>query len=115
NGCCRRAKILCGGFSRLATEFGRTARINGTDGTDHGTATVGLPVGGALNGGRAIRRLAWIKASESLPGPRSPTDDRSAPYSRSGRATHCAPAKRHWRRLCSPGSEAVKPIAGLVA
>ena len=34
----------------LATEFGRTAHINGTDGTDHGTATVALLVGGALKG-----------------------------------------------------------------
>jgi uncharacterized protein (DUF1501 family) len=32
----------------LATEFGRTARINGTAGTDHGTATVALLVGGLL-------------------------------------------------------------------
>jgi uncharacterized protein (DUF1501 family) len=38
----------------LITEFGRTARINGTDGTDHGTATVALLVGGALKGGRVI-------------------------------------------------------------
>jgi uncharacterized protein (DUF1501 family) len=38
----------------LVTEFGRTARINGTDGTDHGTATVALLLGGALNGGRVI-------------------------------------------------------------
>src|SRR5204863_5439359 len=30
----------------LVTEFGRTARINGTDGTDHGTATVALLLGG---------------------------------------------------------------------
>jgi uncharacterized protein (DUF1501 family) len=32
----------------VATEFGRTARINGTDGTDHGTGTVALLFGGAL-------------------------------------------------------------------
>ena len=36
----------------VVTEFGRTARINGTDGTDHGTATVALLAGGALKGGR---------------------------------------------------------------
>src|SRR5262249_30087460 len=36
----------------IVTEFGRTARINGTDGTDHGTATVALIAGGALRGGR---------------------------------------------------------------
>jgi uncharacterized protein (DUF1501 family) len=38
----------------LVTEFGRTARINGTQGTDHGTATVALLAGGALKGGRVI-------------------------------------------------------------
>ena len=34
------------------TEFGRTAHINGTVGTDHGTATVAFLAGGALAGGR---------------------------------------------------------------
>jgi uncharacterized protein (DUF1501 family) len=38
----------------LVTEFGRTAAINGTRGTDHGTATVALLVGGAVAGGRVI-------------------------------------------------------------
>jgi len=38
----------------IVTEFGRTARVNGTDGTDHGTATVALLAGGALKGGRVI-------------------------------------------------------------
>jgi uncharacterized protein (DUF1501 family) len=38
----------------LVTEFGRTAHINGTQGTDHGTATVALLAGGALKGGRVI-------------------------------------------------------------
>ena len=34
------------------TEFGRTARVNGTKGTDHGTATVAFVLGGAVAGGR---------------------------------------------------------------
>ena len=38
----------------LATEFGRTAAINGTRGTDHGTATAAFLVGGAVKGGRVI-------------------------------------------------------------
>jgi uncharacterized protein (DUF1501 family) len=38
----------------LVTEFGRTAAINGTRGTDHGTATVAFLVGGAVAGGRVI-------------------------------------------------------------
>jgi uncharacterized protein (DUF1501 family) len=38
----------------LLTEFGRTAAINGTRGTDHGTATAALLLGGAVAGGRVI-------------------------------------------------------------
>jgi uncharacterized protein (DUF1501 family) len=38
----------------LATEFGRTAAINGTHGTDHGTATAAFLVGGAVRGGKVI-------------------------------------------------------------
>ncbi len=38
----------------IATEFGRTARVNGTDGTDHGTGMAAVLVGGALKGGRLI-------------------------------------------------------------
>jgi uncharacterized protein (DUF1501 family) len=38
----------------VVTEFGRTAAVNGTDGTDHGTATAALLIGGAVRGGRVI-------------------------------------------------------------
>src|SRR5262249_41215903 len=38
----------------IITEFGRTARINGTDGPDHGTATGALLTAGRLKGGRGI-------------------------------------------------------------
>jgi uncharacterized protein (DUF1501 family) len=38
----------------VATEFGRTAAINGTRGTDHGTAAAAFLLGGAVRGGRVI-------------------------------------------------------------
>jgi uncharacterized protein (DUF1501 family) len=38
----------------VATEFGRTAAINGTRGTDHGTGAAAFLLGGAVNGGRVI-------------------------------------------------------------
>jgi uncharacterized protein (DUF1501 family) len=38
----------------LATEFGRTAAANGTRGTDHGTASAALLLGGAVQGGRVV-------------------------------------------------------------
>lgn len=46
-----------------ATEFGRTARINGTDGTDHGTGTVALLAGGAVKGGRVIADWPGLKVA----------------------------------------------------
>ena len=38
----------------VATEFGRTARMNGTRGTDHGTASTALVLGGGLKNGGII-------------------------------------------------------------
>ncbi|KQP45058.1 DUF1501 domain-containing protein [Pseudorhodoferax sp. Leaf274] len=38
----------------VATEFGRTAAANGTGGTDHGTASAALLLGGAVRGGRVL-------------------------------------------------------------
>ncbi len=38
----------------VATEFGRTVRINGTNGTDHGTGGVAFVLGGAVAGGRVL-------------------------------------------------------------
>jgi uncharacterized protein (DUF1501 family) len=38
----------------VATEFGRTARVNGTGGTDHGTGGVALLLGGGVKGGQML-------------------------------------------------------------
>ena len=38
----------------VVTEFGRTARVNGNMGTDHGTGTVAFVVGGGLAGGQVV-------------------------------------------------------------
>ena len=48
----------------LVTEFGRTARVNGTEGTDHGTATVALLAGGALKGGRVVADWPGVKEAD---------------------------------------------------
>ena len=48
----------------LVTEFGRTAHINGSDGTDHGTATSALFAGGALKGGRVIADWPGLKDAD---------------------------------------------------
>jgi len=38
----------------VATEFGRTVAANGTGGTDHGTGSVAMLLGGAVQGGKVV-------------------------------------------------------------
>jgi uncharacterized protein (DUF1501 family) len=45
------------------TEFGRTLRENGTNGTDHGTGGAMLYAGGAVRGGRVLGR--WPGLAEA--------------------------------------------------
>ena len=52
----------------VATEFGRTARLNGTGGTDHGTASAALVMGGAVRGGRVIADWPGLAAAQLYEG-----------------------------------------------
>ena len=65
----------------VITEFGRTARINGTEGTDHGTATIALLAGGAVKGGRVIADWPGLNEASLYQRPRFETDHRSTRYS----------------------------------
>ncbi len=46
------------------TEFGRTARENGSRGTDHGTGGVMLMAGGAIRGGRVFGRWPGLRPEQ---------------------------------------------------
>jgi uncharacterized protein (DUF1501 family) len=48
----------------VVTEFGRTARVNGTIGTDHGTGTVAFLAGGAVAGGRVIADWPGLRPAD---------------------------------------------------
>lgn len=48
----------------VATEFGRTAAINGTNGTDHGTASATLLYGGSLSGGTVLGDWPGLRQSD---------------------------------------------------
>ena len=98
----------------VITEFGRTAHINGTDGTDHGTGTVALLVGGALKGGRVIADWPGLK-------PASLYEDRDLKPTIDLRAVLKGLLRDHLRaddRVLTadvfPGSGAVKPLPGLL-
>jgi uncharacterized protein (DUF1501 family) len=98
----------------LATEFGRTARINGTDGTDHGTATVALLIGGALKGGRVIADWPGLKPADLYQNrDLKPTIDLRAVLKGVLR-DHLRADERVLAQTVFPGSEAIKPMVGLV-
>jgi uncharacterized protein (DUF1501 family) len=48
----------------IVSEFGRTVAMNGTQGTDHGTAGVVFAAGGAVRGGRVIADWPGLKPSD---------------------------------------------------
>ncbi|MGE5952716.1 MAG: DUF1501 domain-containing protein [Qipengyuania vulgaris] len=50
------------------TEFGRTAAINGTGGTDHGTASAALLMGGSVRGGRVLADWPGLASSQLYEG-----------------------------------------------
>ena len=50
----------------VMTEFGRTVRVNGTVGTDHGTGTVAFLLGGAVKGGRVVADWPGLKPGQLL-------------------------------------------------
>ena len=98
----------------LVTEFGRTARINGTEGTDHGTATIALLAGGALKGGRVIADWPGLKAADLY-------ENRDLKATTDLRAVLKGLLKDHLRaderalaQNVFPGSADLKPMAGLV-
>ena len=98
----------------LATEFGRTARINGTDGTDHGTATVALLVGGALKGGRVIADWPGLKPAALYQNrDLAPTTDLRAVL-KGVLKDHLRADDRTLAQNVFPGSDGVRPMTGLV-
>jgi uncharacterized protein (DUF1501 family) len=96
------------------TEFGRTARINGTDGTDHGTGTVAWIVGGALKGGRVIADWPGLKEADLYEGRdlKATTDLRAV--LKGVLQDHLRVDQRALAATVFPGSDDVKPMAGLV-
>ncbi len=50
----------------VMTEFGRTARMNGTKGTDHGTGTAAFVAGGAISGGRVLANWPGLARDKLL-------------------------------------------------
>ncbi len=97
------------------TEFGRTVRVNGTHGADHGTGTVALLAGGALAGGRVISDWPGLKAEHLYQGrDLAPTTDLRSVL-KGVLADQFALSLKTLAEVIFPDSAAVAPASGLIA
>jgi uncharacterized protein (DUF1501 family) len=97
------------------TEFGRTAHVNGTDGTDHGNATAAFLMGGALRGGRVVADWPGLKTAQLYQGrDLAATTDLRAVLKGLLR-DHLGLSERVLATDIFPDSVAVRPLDGLVA
>jgi uncharacterized protein (DUF1501 family) len=96
------------------TEFGRTAAINGTNGSDHGTGAALLLAGGAVRGGRVAGQWPGMAASQ-LYQQRDihATTDLRAVF-KSVLAEHLGLGEGVLTDTVFPGSGAITPLPGLL-
>jgi uncharacterized protein (DUF1501 family) len=98
----------------LVTEFGRTAAINGTRGTDHGTATAAFLVGGAVEGGRVITRWPGLSQQALYQGrDLAPTLDLRCVL-KGLLADQLHVPSRSLEKTVFPDSASAKPLEGLL-
>ncbi|HZZ66608.1 MAG TPA: DUF1501 domain-containing protein [Phenylobacterium sp.] len=98
----------------VATEFGRTARTNGTAGTDHGTGSTALLLGGALKPGGIVGDWPTLKQNALFENRDvAPTVDMRGLF-KGVLAEHMGVDRAALDTAVFPSSAAVKPVAGLV-
>ncbi|HSY07235.1 MAG TPA: DUF1501 domain-containing protein [Steroidobacteraceae bacterium] len=98
----------------IATEFGRTAAVNGTRGTDHGTAAAAFLLGGAVHGGRVIADWPGLSERALYQGrDLAPTLNLHS-IMKGVLADHLAVPARALDTAVFPDSAAAKPVPGLL-
>ena len=98
----------------LVTEFGRTAAVNGTRGTDHGTGAAAFLLGGAVAGGRVIADWPGLATHALYQGrDLAPTLDLRS-VCKGILAEHLAVPERALEDGVFPDSRAAKPLRGLL-
>ena len=98
----------------VVTEFGRTAKVNGTGGTDHGTGGVSFLAGGAVAGGRVAGQWPGISSQDLNEGRDvHATTDMRALFKGVLAGHLLVPASALDTRVF-PDSAAVRPIGGLL-
>jgi uncharacterized protein (DUF1501 family) len=97
----------------VVTEFGRTARMNGTKGTDHGTAAAAFALGGAVKGGRVVANWPGLSESQLFQNrDLAPTLDIRA-VAKGALAHHLGLSHAALARVF-PGSHAASPLGGII-
>jgi len=98
----------------VVTEFGRTAKVNGTRGTDHGTATAALLLGGAVNGGQVVADWPGLGSNDLYEGrDLYPTSDLRGIF-KSVLVEHLQIPEGFVTREVFPDSSSASPINGLI-
>lgn len=97
----------------VVTEFGRTVAVNGTRGTDHGTATCAFLLGGAVAGGRVVADWPGLATNALYEGrDLQPTLDLRSVF-KGVLAAHLGIAERDLEERVFPDSRAAKLMDGL--
>jgi uncharacterized protein (DUF1501 family) len=96
------------------TEFGRTARVNGTQGTDHGTGTVMFLVGGAVKGGRIITDWPGLRSNQLREGRDLAATIDARSVTKGVAVDLLGASAATLNRDVFPGSDAAAPTKGLV-
>jgi len=96
------------------TEFGRTAAINGSNGTDHGTGALALVLGGAVRGGRMATSWPGLATGHLFEGrDLAPATDIRAIFKTALR-DHLKLPERHIEEHVFPNSRSVAGLSGLI-
>jgi len=96
-------------------EFGRRPQENLSMGTDHGTATVALLMGGAVHGGRVIADWPGLKPNQLYQQrDLAPTTDLRA-IAKGVLRDHLGLSEATLASQIFPGSIGVRPLDGLIA
>jgi len=98
----------------VVTEFGRTAAVNGTRGTDHGTGGCAFLVGGAVRGGQVIADWPGLRRTALL-------DNRDLKPTLDLRSVFKTVLDEHMHvdantlaKRVFPGSSGARPLSGLI-
>jgi uncharacterized protein (DUF1501 family) len=98
----------------VVTEFGRTVAVNGTRGTDHGTAAAALLLGGAVDGGRVVADWPGLGAGDLYESrDLYPTTDLRSVF-KAILQSHLGVPESHVEETVFPDSRQAKPLDGLM-